>query len=319
MTISTPIAAISAQIAFSKIESKELNEKKEVNQQQSQLLAYQLISEISAVNTRLDMLMLQLISSNALLEKEIIQLKVQHKNEVDGLVNAVKLKVALVSTEVQAIVEELNVCMITDFAKANTISEKDVALIKTCSADISKIFNKVIYQYPEYFDVRVNSLINNQQQNLVFPITADLQSIKSDLALTTFIEKAHQTYETLKLENAPLEDKSQSLINEKEMMVDFHQKYLDKFKKEKLNLPLKEVYDLISSLYKQVEWKKLFTLMPGIYASCIYNPERRALYIKRHQEILDLKANEIKEKTKLIISDLEATINPEIIIKELKS
>jgi|GEM_PF-4541974 len=315
MTI-TPISAISAQIAFSKMESKELNEKKEVNQQQSQLLAYQLISEISAVNTRLEILKLQLISSNALLKKEIVQLKIQHRYEVDSLVNGVKLKVALVSTEVQAIVEELNVCMITDFAKANSISEKDVALIKTCSADISKIFNKEIFNYPEYFDVRDNSLTNNQKQDIIFPKTAS-QSIKTDLVLKAFIEKAHQTYETLKLENAPLEYKSQSLINEKEMMVDFHQKYLEKFKKEELNLPLKELYDLISSLYKQVEWEKLFTLRPVIYAS-IYNPERRALYIKGHQEILDLKANKMKEKTKLIISDLEPIINPEIIIKELK-
>lgn len=314
---STSITALSAQIRLSEMESYELNKQSKLNEQQSQLLIYQLISEVSEVNTRLEMLKLQLTSSNALLEKEIIQLKKEHQKEVDSLLNGVKLKIALVSTKVQAIVEELNICLISDFGKANATSEKDVALFKKLSADISKCYEKVIHDYPTSPDLKEKSLENNQKQIITFPVSKDLQITQSDLVLQRFIETARERYETLKLDVIPLDEKNNDLIHEKEMLVHFHQKYLEKFKKEELNLQLKEIYDLISALYNQIEWDKLFTLMPTTYPSSQFcNPERRALFIKIHQDRLDKKANKIKEQTKLIMTDLEAIVNAENLKKE---
>lgn len=312
--ITTSLETMLSQITLLTRENKRLDEEKELNQEQSKALTYQMISMIGGANMCMQMVKMQLTSSNETLENEIVALKNQHIKEVKSLYDDVNLKISLTAAKVKAIVEEFELYLIGDLAQANNVAIKDLELLRALVVNITKC-QDTLFSYPEYEDLREKSLIPYQKQMVNFPVIENFALIKNDSAFQAHMEKEHLTYKALKQDVEPLEAMCQSLITKKEIMIDFHKKHLEKieFKKnEGLNSPLKKAYDLINSVFNQIDWSKLLTVKPGLYPENRHpNPTIRALYYKKHQDYLDNVTNTNKEKMGLIVISLSSIVNQE--------
>lgn len=249
---------------------------------------------------------LQLEFANRALENEITLLKSVHAAELSAAVDSHTAKIMMVIERMKSIVEKL--ALYKKKFEGHHFSDTDILLFSTLQKNISKVSFEDLKHYPEYCDSRKDK-VRLQEQTVISPLSEALILRQSEH--NSLIEKPMRECEVLASEIAPLRAANLTLLDKKEMMIDFYGKYLAQINREKVEPRLKKILELVRSTYSRVQWEKLVKANPGIYSLRGLDPYDIAYYTQLHQDTLNKKMRKIQEAMKVIISTLETFVNPQ--------
>jgi hypothetical protein len=299
--------ALSNQIAMLMQENKELDHAGDHGREHSLDLITDLFLEVGGAIMALKMEKRQLISSNTVLDAQVTQLKLKHISELDSFLDTHQEKINLVATRIEALIGEIELfkqSMGTHF----TVSAPGISLLTTLQKNISECSYQSLRTYPEYSDFRENKVIP-QEQLAHFPPSEALSLINREPILKEKTQRLTEEYRILENEISPLKEANEMLINTQKMMVDFHQKHLEKIRRESIDGPLNNLLELVQKAKNGMPWETLVTFNAwSIHYDCL-TPNDVQYYKNMYDDEARKKVTEFQYKMESIISNVEIFVN----------
>lgn len=246
------------------------------------------------------------------LKNEITQLKVIHVTELNAAMEMVTAKIQMAAEKVKAIVEKLEL-----FGKqvnsvhiiGCTISD-DAILFSTLYKQILQVSCEDLKKYPEYSDIRMNKSRPCEELSISLVSFSDALILSQSYPiLKNSTEKTMEGIEVLKRETAQARAANIALIDQKEIIIDFHEQYLTKIGKQIGEIRLKKVLGLVSATYNRIQWEKLIKVASDRYSQSNYSPTDISFFLNEDQIPLNKKIAKIQERVKNIIEMFKSNIN----------
>ncbi len=284
----------------------ELDQSLQEAQERTLCLAFEVGVKIGEAIQTLRLEKLSLESANRVLDAEITQLKLMHREEFNASVQSRSEKIQLIFEKIKTVVTKFE----SRTKKENTpwIFSSDSKLVLSL-LDIPKPTDEKA-SYQEYSDRRTNTCKPQEQTTTQLSDALVVTQVNPVL-----VQRLTGEFERLKSEIAPIRATHFALIDKKEMMIDFHGKKLAEMRQQEI-VQLKEILEKVRSLYSRIEWEKLGTSDPGYYYKASFNDSEVARYNQLSQAIISKKVQKTQEMVKAIISMLKAFVNPQQTRKE---
>lgn len=192
----------------------------------------------------------KLLHEQRILGLDIEQLKLAHTSELNVAVDSCIAKMKMIAEKVKLVVE-----MFDEFRMSNPFApiSPEWRSFKVLLADITKIDYKGVSQYPEYLDFRTKKTILSEQKAIVL-LEDVLIHTQSEPTIKRLTQKAMGVYETRLAEVALLRAANLALIDKKEIMIDYHKRYLDELNRQEREFRLKKILEIVSSIHGSINW-----------------------------------------------------------------
>lgn len=222
-----------------------------------------------------------LLSKNRELEMDIKKLKEEHQKELNTVVASCIAKREGLSDKMKGLIKKIErlqeECLRGSMTPVQHIKyrgfswqgyspidmdnlkwvDKNLSLFKIGLDSLSNINYEsweMFKNYGEYIDYRTNKTLPQVGENTV-SLSNALKVRQSNPVIRDLIQEPMDQYEVLEREIAPLRAAKNALIDKKEMMVDFHAKYLNELKQQENDFFLSRKLEMIRTMYGRMEWE----------------------------------------------------------------
>lgn len=255
---------------------------------------------------------LQLEFANRALEFEIAQLRSVHVAELNAALGSNAATIKMISQKVNAMVIKFDLYKIK--YPTSQYSSTDIDLFVALNNTISQYCRENVIEYPEYRDRRTNQRVPQAVPEDI-PVSDGIVFRQADPIMRSMIEQPFRDYETLEREIAPVRRLNLNLIDRKEMMIDFHEKYLPERLSQERTSGLENVLEAVRSTFNNIQWTTFATAcrVNQIQWEFFKSRPRQNLgtILLNEQDEVNKKVKKIKATMASMISTLEALVNPQ--------
>lgn len=252
---------------------------------------------------------LQLASLNRTLIDEMIQIKLHHSEALQTLIKTNQAKINLVAEKVKIIVEKIDSYKKKEAFSQFFFSADDIKLLSTLQTQISNVNLDHLKKYPEY-PCKQETQITSQEQKIEFPFSNALLIQEKEPMTKELVQKYIGTYKSLENEIQPLRIVKRE-INNKEVIIDFHKKHMQKIEREGIKSVLTKIVELFNYYNPRIKWENLILVNAQFFNTLSLTPYTKEIYISEVKNLASKKSSKLRMKMNEIISMVNTFINPQ--------